>query len=420
MAILDVTSKNPDLSWVIFKNPETQQKNNAPFQRSLRKGNVYGWYKDNESFRILFKDSEHESSFYKNLKNNHLDQSPYHCAYVYTSMMAEMLSAPIKQQHEKDTVNFNEIKISTILISSIHMANAFMNYFSEKVKIELTPISKKVYSVIFSGNVTLHYLSNLVQVFCLIQALEDRNIYIDMTEGVLNKYAQALKTINAPYFIVYLFISRCVPDMNAFKIIQPILQQDGWKLHFGNTQKQRYLEIKKHIDKGNVLHDLGCGELYYSRNLNEFYDTIYAWDTDSHIQERNARFIKKKNLTNIVLKEAVTNTSELNFEGKTDILITEMLEHMPKEQAGELVIKLSQLPFRKLIMTVPNKDFNQFYKLETEFRHDDHHWEPTYQETIEWFKQLLPNDERFKIIPIGDAVNNIHVSTLIVLENKNG
>lgn len=416
MAILDIQTQNPDITWVIKKNIHTQHETNAPFIRPLRKGNAFGWYRDINNFRILFKDAKGESSFYKYLNNDYLNQSAYNCAYVYCALIGEMLSSAAKQKHEKDIECLNTIELSSVLVTLPTVAQFFIKYFSDKINIEMTPITKKVYNIKFTGNVSLYYLTNLVQVFCLMQAIEDKNVYVDLTEGALNKYAQSLRNIHAPYFIIYLFLSRCVPDYNSFKKVKPLLEQPGWQLNFGNTQKQRFDQIKKFIQNGDVLQDIGCGELYYSRHLSNNYKMVNAWDMDSDIQERNARFIEKKSLQNIVLKGGFTVNDFTNIKEGDDILITEMLEHMPKDQAKEILNGLKTTPFRRMILTVPNGEFNQFYKLDGQFRHEDHYWEPTYNETVEFIESVFgKNNPNVEIKPIGDGVNGIHISTLIII-----
>jgi small RNA 2'-O-methyltransferase len=422
MAIIDLKSKNPDVSWVIYKNPLTQNEQKKPFIRPLRKGQAIGWYNDNqgESFRIWFKEGSTQSSFYKYLDNGYLDQSAYNCPYVYCALIGEMLSSTTKAVHEKDKECENQITLSAVLITLPNVAQFFVRYFADKVSITMTPIAKKVYEISFSGKVSLFYLVNLVQIFCLMQSVEDRNIYLDLSASVLTKYATALKNINAPYFIVYLFMSRCVPDAHQFNKIKPVLEQDGWVLHYGNTQKQRFDAIKKHVQKGHLLNDIGCGELYYSRHFSGSYEKVFAWDADEAIQRRNGTFIVKKNLSNIELKPAFTQENALEIEEGSDILITEMLEHIPQAQALSILKLLVKQKFRRMIITLPNHEFNQFYKLEHEFRHDDHCWEPDYQQTVDFIHLATADvsDIKVQITPVGDGINNIHVSTMIVIDKE--
>lgn len=419
MAILDIYTENKDVSWVIRKNPQTQQQTNEPFMRTVRKGVAYGWYTNDNHFRIWFKEGNGQSSFYKNLDNNYLNQSAYNCAYAYCSLINEMLSATVKECHEKDIALSNKVVISAMVISLPTVAQFFIKYFADDISINMEQLANKAYNITFSGNVSLYKLLNLVQVFCLVQSLEDKNIFVDMTTGALQKYAQALKNIAAPYFIAYVFLSRCVPDQANFNKVKDVLQQDGWQLFYGNTQKQRYDQIKKHMQKGKTLHDIGCGELYYSRHLANVYEQVVAWDADEVIQRRNSGFIAKKNINNILLQGGFSNGSAQSIEAGSDLLITEMLEHMPKDDAKVILENIRTVEFRRLIITVPNSDFNQYYKLEGAFRHDDHYWEPTYEETVEWINSIF-NSEKFDVVikKIGDGINGNHVSTMVIIEHK--
>lgn len=413
MAILDIITENPDISWVIRKNPETQKENQSPFQRDLRKGEILSWYVNEKTFRTLFREKNSESSFYKDLNNNYLNQSAYNCPYAYCSMINENFSSVLKEQTDKDIICSNEIVIQQILITNQNVVKLFQKHF-ENIEIQEIKIEHKVSKLIISGNVSLNYLIKIVHVLCLILSIEDKNLYIEVNESLAKKYAQYLLDIEAPYFIVYLFNSRLINDFHVFKSIKDIFKEKQWELFYGNTQKQRYDQIKKFMSGGKLLNDIGCGELYYSRYFKDVYSQIFAWDAEKSIQERNSRYIAKKGISNIVLKDEFKVT-EMSSDDETDLLITEMLEHVPKEQAIKFLEEIKEKTFRKLVITLPNKDFNQFYKLGEEFRHLDHCWEPTYEESVDMMSKIFNNSVR-EIKKIGDRINDISVSTLFVIE----
>jgi hypothetical protein len=414
MAIMDIITENKDISWVIRKNPETQKENNKPFQRDLRKGEILSWYVNENHFRTYFKEKNLESSFYKNLNNNYLNQSAYNCPYVYCSIINENFSSVLKKETEKDLVCFNEIILHQVFISNAKIIKLFQKHF-ENISIEENKIEHKVSQLKVSGKTTLNYLIKVVHVLCLILAIEDKNLYIEVNESIAKKYAQYLIDINAPYFIVYLYNSRLINDFNMFKTIKEMFKEKQWELFYGNTQKQRYDQIKKVMPGGKLLNDIGCGELYYSKYFKDIYDQIFAWDTDKTIQERNSKYLNKKSISNIILKDEF-KVEEMQSDNETDLLITEMLEHVPKEKAIEFLQNIKEKQFRKLVITLPNQDFNKFYKLEDEFRHDDHYWEPTYEESVDMIKSIF-NDKLKEIKKIGDKIDNISVSTLFVIEN---
>lgn len=416
MAIIDIKSSNEKFSWIIKKNPETQELSKKPFQRDLRKGEILSWYINGSTFRSYFKENGNESSFYKHLSNNYLNQGAYNCPYVYCSIINENFSSVLKNNNEDDIISQNEIIIHQIYVSNFNILKLFKKHF-ENIEINESLIENKVFNIQFKGNCSLSYLMKVAHILCLIFSIEDKNLILDINESIAKKYAQYLLDIDAPYFIVYLFNSRLINDFSIFKSIKEMFKNKQWDLYYGNTQKQRYDQIKKIITGGSLLNDIGCGELYYSKYFKDIYEKINAWDADKSIQERNARFLLKKGINNISLKEEFKIT-EMTTNQETDLLITEMLEHIPKDDAKKILNDIKSYNFRKLVITLPNKDFNQFYKLGEEFRHDDHCWEPTYDESVEMIKDIF-NDSLKTVKKIGDQINDISVSTLFVIE-KNG
>lgn len=413
MAILDINTKNEDVSWVIRKNPETQKESNKPFQRDLRKGEILSWYVNNNLFRTFFKEKSAESSFYKNVNNNYLNQSSYNCPYAYCSMINENFSSTLKDKSDKDIDCFNEIVLQQVLVTNSNVIKLFQKHF-DKITIEEIKIEHKVSQIKLSGIVPLNYLIKVVHVLCLILSIEDKNLYIEVNESLAKKYAQYLLDIDAPYFIVYLYNSRLINDFHVFKTIKEMFKEKKWELFYGNTQKQRYDQIKKFMGGGKLLNDIGCGELYYSKNFKDNYTQVIAWDEDNAIQERNGKYINRKGIANITLKGEF-KVEDMESDNESDLLITEMLEHVPKEQAINFLKGINNQSFRKLVITLPNKDFNQFYKLGEEFRHADHCWEPTYTEAVEMMTAIF-SEKLKEVKKIGDRINDISVSTLFVIE----
>lgn len=415
MAILTIDSQNKNLSWVIFKNPITQDEAGVPFERPLRKGIVYGWYSSLNQFRLLFQQQDGEPSFYKNQNNNYLNADKVLCSYAYCGMITNMLDATIKKIHEKDVETKNSVTINTAWISNIHIARSFQKHL-KAIDITLEPLGAKLYSVKFEGRTTLYYLLNAVMVFCLMQALEDRRVFVDLSESTVAKYSQCLKAIDAPYYLIYIFLSRCVPDYNLFKKFSASLAKENWRLSYGDTQKQRFNAIKRILRKeGNgTLHDIGCGELYYSVALSPFYKEIVAWEADDDIIQRNKAYIIRKGLKNIDLRSEFSIEKLKEIKPGDDLLITEMLEHVSLEDAKKLLSHLAKIDFSVLVITLPNTTFNKHYLLDS-FRHDDHKWEPTYQESINLINSYF-DSHHVQIDKIGDMIDGESVSTLFVIK----
>ena len=106
MSILTVSSTNPNLSYIISKNPATILAEKKPFERDLRKGRVYGWFPkpDNTMFRLMFQDSPVDNSFGPNSDFEYLDVSRYSNPYIPIGMIKAALDSavgkmPIYQRH---------------------------------------------------------------------------------------------------------------------------------------------------------------------------------------------------------------------------------------------------------------------------------------------------------------------------------
>jgi len=65
MAIVQIRSTNPQLSFLIKKNP-----NSGMILRSIRKGMAYGWYTDEQTFNVYFKDADNEVSYKQHEQEN--------------------------------------------------------------------------------------------------------------------------------------------------------------------------------------------------------------------------------------------------------------------------------------------------------------------------------------------------------------
>jgi hypothetical protein len=109
---------------------------------------------------------------------------------------------------------------------------------------------------------------------------------------------------------------------------------------------------------------------------------------------------------------------------RTDILLTEVIEHMPLNDADVLVKSILNSDFRKFIITAPNEEFNKFYGMaEDELRHDDHHYEPTFDEFFNWCS-VLSHTTGLKydlhVFGIGDGVKvddrMIYSSTMAIFK----
>lgn len=194
-----------------------------------------------------------------------------------------------------------------------------------------------------------------------------------------------------------------------------LVNTEDFTFKFGNTQLQRLAFIKHFLpatSEASTLVDIGCGELSHSFKLVKEYENILAFEADPEICAVNEQKIKKRQVENVqVLNQKVTGEyvrdNEGMFEG-CNVLLSEVLEHMPKKDAGDLLKAVLTSPAVAVLLTVPCAEFNQFYGMETGLmRHDDHAWEPTREEFKQFLDQCAPKGRKYEIINVGDVVKGI-------------
>jgi hypothetical protein len=426
--MIEITSTNPMMSFIIEKNPNTQRESNLAFERELRKGRLYGWFLDDQTFRMMFVDAKTESSFNKNQQFEYLDRTRYSSSYLPVAAIGTMLAKAMKVHNEHDLSGYDSTFSCLIELSNFGLAQRMLRSMPE---ITLTPAEfngkpcRDLFHMKVTTNKSIHQMLNMVQVFCVMQAIEDWNLWIDMREQDANKYIRSLNAIDAPYYLRYTLQAFGISSPDVFKKIRADLAGGKYVMHFGKTDEHRLNGILPVLqrDQGPCLWDIGCGELKFTRKLARNYTNIVAFDGNPEIQEKNIYRLKNRKIENVELRGMCTPESFADFQPGTDILMTEVLEHMPKEDAIAILKTIAQLPFRRAIFTVPNREFNQFYGMaEDASRHDDHHYEPTYAEFVGMLRDAgfysHPDVARIEPVRISDAViqNDVIIEATICFE----
>ncbi|MNI90426.1 hypothetical protein D3C73_1479450 [compost metagenome] len=101
--------------------------------------------------------------------------------------------------------------------------------------------------------------------------------------------------------------------------------------------------------------------------------------------------------------------------------MTEVVEHMSQEEAGQLIRQIcTQVDFDKFIITTPNADFNRYYEL-SGFRHDDHKWEMGEEMFQRWMRDVIKEtDLQAEFVAVGDGVNDIKTTQGVILTKRRG
>ena len=97
------------------------------------------------------------------------------------------------------------------------------------------------------------------------------------------------------------------------------------------------------------------------------------------------------------------------LDSPTEVILTEVLEHNSLKEAKALLKEvLSHFCVKRVLITVPWMPFNQYYLLDTEFKHDDHKWEADGTTLFNLLKGIPHGQWEL----IGDKVNRTYFHVL--------
>lgn len=420
--LFTLRSTNPNFSWVIQKNPQTILDEMKPFSRSLKKGMVYGWFLPEKygshGFRLWFQDSPVDTS-YGNQEFEYLDKTRYSDPRIPLGIISECLRSASKVQDEKDTPAQAVASFSCYIPKIVR--DRLLGQITETVTITYVPAggahNENFVEAIISGK-TIFEVLNWVQIVCVLAAIKNKETYIQLKEHDVVKYLTILKNANAPYKVWAYFCSRAITSPGLFDNVKHLINNENQTLQYGDAhiQRRNFIETKFSVeDKSTSLVDIGCGELIHSFRLSGKYDSILAIDANSEYEEINPKKIKARGLDDKITFLCQKITGELVdqfpsvYEG-CDVLLTEVLEHMPEKDAEDLLAAVLKCKPNRVIVTVPNGAFNKHYGMKKgEIRHPEHEWEPNDQELFKFITKVTTKvgNKKLKLgfFPVGDKVN---------------
>ena len=433
MTILTVGSNNPAFSFVVSKNPATIRDSNTPFKRSVRKGVVYGWFTkpDDSEFRLWFKDHEHQSSFADGFSDEfeYLDRSRYGSPYAPIAIITECLGSASKEANELDVSDGTKSAYAstTILIANQAYLSRMIVQYAEIADITSEVlIGQTYYSNLTVRAYTVHEALNILQTICIMQALADKNTYVPMKEDGLLKFSKVFNRACSPYFPRYLFEVRAIQNRDTFDKVKGDLEGAGMHFAFGDTRQQRFDAIREQLlgSKAETLLDIGCGEMFHALRLQKQYETIYAIDADEDMASNNEGKLKGRDIEGVVSIHSRVDLGWIadnqSLIENSDVLMTEVLEHIEKDESDQVLFQILASNPNRVVVTVPNQDFNVYYAIpDGEMRHDDHKWEPTFEEFSDSMVSFAAEaNYQVSVLPVGDNVNDTSVSILAVFTRK--
>jgi len=423
MAILQIQSEDKDFSYIIKKNPQSPM-----LLRNIRKGTAFAWYsKNNTAYNIFFKDADNEVSF-GDQEFEYLNSSKYNSPIFVLNAITEFFSFNIKNNDEN--YSKKSFYINMIKIPYIHQLKNFQKYFPN-FEIEYEEYISKSYSIKTTTNESFNMLFNYINLLMLFITLTNKNEYFNLNKSSIEKYLLSIERLDAPFFIRYLFSRNILKSRKNFSYYKDRLEKSTLyntvKMKFGDTATQRRNFIKEHIPFNKQIIDIGCGEGSYAlpfAKINKDFPYI-AIDIEKELTDIINKKAKNKEIENIKtfndINDYISLIKNNKNEKKSDIILTEVIEHMPKNKSFKLVENIFQnLNFDTFIITVPNKEFNQFYLIkENEFRHHDHNWEPDFNEFKEFINTAIKDfNFNYEFVKIGDEIDGISTSIGCILKNN--
>ncbi|MEK8130347.1 class I SAM-dependent methyltransferase [Paenibacillus filicis] len=419
MAIVQLQSTNPQLSFIIKKNPGS-----GMLLRSIRKGTAYGWYTDDTTFNVYFKDADNEISYKQHEQEEfeYLNVSRYNTPLFPLHAINEFFSTPLKAQDARDTDGYRH----TFFINMIHVERVrYVELFNQHLKdftFELEHRAHKSYSLTISTERSLYQLLHVTSVLCLFLAMFGPE-ELDVADSLLDKYIKSIQIIDAPFYIRSLFVRHFLSSRDRFRAYKGALERtDRYEIQFefGGTGMQRRNYIGSILPFNKSILDVGCGEGFYALPFaGKLEDSYYAVDINEELLESVQRKAQAKDIDNIAIFASLDRFLEQYNGEQVDVILTEVIEHMSLEEARELIRQIcTQVHFEHFIITTPNADFNRYYELEG-FRHDDHKWELGEGAFQQWLTEsVLENGLDYEFVAVGEGVNHIRTTQGVILRRK--
>lgn len=418
MAFLSIESSNLNFSYIINKNPA-----NPAFSKEIRQGNAIGWFPpgNNQKLCVRFVDPPQKMSYNK-AEFEYLDVTALSSPAAYSNLIREFFSGLLKKESEFDKVDkdFHKIELGFVKCSKKNLEH-FTKFFAGQVDYEEK--AKNTYKVIFYYNQphSLRKTLHLANLFCIFMMVADREEDIHITEDVITKYLTSIKEVKCPYYIANLFKVQFLTTKALFNKFAPILQKactEDVTFEFGSTQAARQRWIESNLTIKNNIVDLGAGNdfnyAYLSRNIKGIY---YPVDRDEAARKSITRKTEYKKFDKVA--DPVSDWNEVKdlLDSDTEVILTEVLEHNSLNEARALLTEVLSHPWvKRVIITIPNKDFNQYYLLDTEFRHDDHKWEPTWVQASTLVAKTSEQLVNWSQVSIGDSVKEVSSTIGIIIE----
>jgi len=420
--IIKITCENDYLMDILYKNPDTDM---GLYFKPLKNGQIVGNIVDKYHYEIVFQDEKYS---YLPAESNQIDYQSYCTPLAVLHICNELFSHILKSRDEflqkeiiwlQRTQGEVDIVPCRIEVPSFYIdSNWFrsgrfllMKYFDGLL---IEKQSSRIFKMTISAPTIFEAFNLLCLVSLFTHSTNDYGLFTYIDDNFAQKYGRVLTNIrNVPYFVFYLFILRTVKSEKQFCDLKPLFEKylAGEGLHvdlkWQGTKQQRIQFITKQLEMDIPILDIGCGEFDYYKKMMKlgFKDQYYAVDTDERIESLSRNVAKRYEENNL---EFFNSLDEFRLQDKLNVLLTEVIEHNSMDEAKALIKQALAYNINKLFITSPNVEFNQFYNMETQLRHDDHMFEPTTAEFHAMIEECTTGRTcRVEFFHLGDCINGI-------------
>lgn len=412
--IISIESSNPDLGWIISKNPES-----LPLAKTIRKGSAMGWFSNPQSYHLAFFEclrSTGNVSWGRKPEDDfaYLYEGEYCDPFLGLSLINEFIKdASIKPLHEKDIPSDHKITIASIRVSQfIYKIEKFLNL---NYRVVNKSDHWENYQVIeFYNHGTLKELVSNVMMFLLFLSLNERES-IDINVSLVEKYIKLINELNIPYYPRSLFKLKI--GMGNKELISK-LNTSSIQMDFYDSHRNRIEFTVDNAMAGYSVLDLGCGEFRHGKRLAKIASNYIGVDTNPDCIEESKSKAKRNFIENV---EFYSSIEEIPRQDIETIVCSEVIEHLESVQAVKelLTIAVNKFNPKRLVITTPNKTFNTNYMLgEDEFRHDDHKFELTKEEFQELMSEIFNEIGGYSLdfVGVGDKVDGESCTSGVVIK----
>jgi hypothetical protein len=173
MAIVQLTSTNPEFSFLIKKNPHSGMQ-----LREVRQGVAHGWFSSIDRYCVYFKDADNNVSYKEHVLDTfeYLNVSRYNTPLFPLNAINEFFSRALKNLDERDYAGYEHVFFMPMIhVELPRYIEFFANHLPE-YEFSLRHLVHKSYSLQVTGRSSLHELLHVISVLCLFCRYLEMNI----------------------------------------------------------------------------------------------------------------------------------------------------------------------------------------------------------------------------------------------------